>query len=263
MLNKKKNKKELNNFSAKQMENLREMEERTKKLSRRFWAGIFAIFIIAGSGIFYISIFYYNEMAKADLNSGYSKSTGEQLTAADWNSLKNDFVNKSGDTVTGNLTVNGDVCLNSGTCLSDLAPYVCPSVADFSTTVPSIHGGYRIFDLTTNPTTAVSFGLCLTDGCVIKREITNSSGVINRVFVDFERDPNNTNINQWTSSYNPAINTNGSGNDRIVAPYKKLSTGGYAMELRDDATGEQTATSWAVKDNSASYGINVYICAYQ
>ena len=57
MLNKKKNKKELNNFSAKQMENLREMEERTKKLSRRFWAGIFSIFIIAGSGIFYISIF--------------------------------------------------------------------------------------------------------------------------------------------------------------------------------------------------------------
>lgn len=46
------------------------------------------------------------------LTGNYSKSNGEQLTITDWNNLKNDFLDKSGDTMSGVLNMNNKQIIN-------------------------------------------------------------------------------------------------------------------------------------------------------
>jgi hypothetical protein len=67
---------------------------------------------------------YYEQLALA-LSSSYSKTSGDMLTAQEWNNLTNDFVAKSGDTMSGDLTVNGNITGNSicdagGNCLGSI-----------------------------------------------------------------------------------------------------------------------------------------------
>jgi hypothetical protein len=95
-----------------QIPNLQSMEKRVKKLTTRLWAGIFALlFIIAISGFFLFANMNFTMIVKA-LSPNYGKTSGQTLTANEWNTLEDDFVAKSGDTMTGNLTVNGQITGN-------------------------------------------------------------------------------------------------------------------------------------------------------
>ena len=89
-----------------------QMQKQIKKLTLRLWAGIFAVFIIIAVGVLMFTSVYYEQIAQA-LTGNYGKATGDLLTASDWNNLDNDFVAKSGDAMTGSLTVNGTVSANA------------------------------------------------------------------------------------------------------------------------------------------------------
>ena len=91
-----------------------EMKKQIKKLTLRLWAGIFAVFVIMAAGVLMFTSVYYEQIAQA-LTGNYGKATGDLLTASDWNNLASDFVDKSGDTMSGDLTVSGTV---SGTIIS-------------------------------------------------------------------------------------------------------------------------------------------------
>ena len=84
------------------------IEKQVKKLAIRFWAGIFVVFILIVSGILMFSSLYYKNMALA-LSGDYGKASGDVIDAAAWNSIGSDFVDKAGDTMTGNLDVTGNI----------------------------------------------------------------------------------------------------------------------------------------------------------
>ena len=94
-----------NNIISSQIANMQSMEKRVKKLTTRLWAGIFLLFIMLLSGIL---LFYYEQLALA-LTGNYTMTSGDLLTAGDWNTLSDDFVDKSGDTMNGNLNVTGNI----------------------------------------------------------------------------------------------------------------------------------------------------------
>ena len=97
-----------NSVNADQIANLRLMEKRVNKLTTRLWAGLFILFIMIASGILLFANFYYEQLALA-LTGNYTMTSGDLLTAGDWNALADDFVHKSGDTMSGDLTVNGNI----------------------------------------------------------------------------------------------------------------------------------------------------------
>jgi len=101
-----------------QILDLQSMERRIKKLTTRLWAGIFLLFIMLAAGILLFANFYYEQLALA-LTGNYTMTSGDLLTAGDWNTLADDFVDKSGDTMSGNLTAP-NVCNTSGDCLDNL-----------------------------------------------------------------------------------------------------------------------------------------------
>jgi hypothetical protein len=47
------------------------------------------------------------------LSANYNKISGNTLTSEQWNNLDDDFVAKSGDTINGNLTINGSLCFGT------------------------------------------------------------------------------------------------------------------------------------------------------
>ena len=73
-----------------------------------------AIFILITTLISGFFIFGPNltNIAKA-LTGNYSKATGQQLATTDWNNLDDDFVAKSGDTMTGPLNLPGNPSLTT------------------------------------------------------------------------------------------------------------------------------------------------------
>jgi hypothetical protein len=100
-----------NNSALNQAAKLQSMEKRLKKLTTRLWAVMFLLFIILAAGaLLYINL-YYKQLALA-LSSNYTKTSGDMLTAQEWNNLSSDFVAKSGDTMSGNLTVDGGLTIN-------------------------------------------------------------------------------------------------------------------------------------------------------
>lgn len=263
MFNKKKDMEKSNDFSPDQMKRLREMENRTTKLARRFWAGIFAVFIILTAAILSITMVYHEQFAAA-LSGNYVKSTGDTLTAAEWNNLTADFVSKSGDAMTGNLTVP-DVCLTGGSpCLSSIPqpPSLnCPGTPDFSST-PAGRGPSGVNYYMAFTPTAAQFNLCLETvnpgGCVIKRDITNATGVISSGTWEYVQYA----TNNWVSEYVPS-NTDVNGNTvikNIIQAY------GSSIKLVDDYWGtydvERNSNSWAVRDSSTTLGVNIYICTW-
>jgi hypothetical protein len=117
-----------NNSALNQAAKLQSMEKRLKKLTIRLWAVMFLLFIILSAGALLFANLYYEQLALA-LSSNYNKTSGDMLTANMWNNLTNDFVAKSGDTMSGDLSVAGDVSGNqlciSGNCKSSWSGLWC------------------------------------------------------------------------------------------------------------------------------------------
>ncbi len=106
-----------NDNRSEQEANLALMEARVKKLTTRLRAGLFLLFAMLIAGALFFANVYYERLALA-LTGNYTMTSGDLLTAGDWNTLANDFVDKSGDTMSGNLTAP-DVCTTAGKCLSE------------------------------------------------------------------------------------------------------------------------------------------------
>jgi hypothetical protein len=82
-----------------------------KNLNTKILASIFLLLCVVIVAVVFTTP-TFNKIAQA-LSSNYSKSATGQLSAADWNNLPNDFVAKSGDTMTGPLTLGGPLTLPS------------------------------------------------------------------------------------------------------------------------------------------------------
>ncbi len=106
------------NVNANQIANIQSMEKRVEKLTTRLWAGLFLLFIMLSAGILLFANFYYEQLALA-LTGNYTMTSGDLLTAGDWNNLSTDFVDRSGDVMSGNLTAP-NVCSTAGDCLDNL-----------------------------------------------------------------------------------------------------------------------------------------------
>ncbi len=77
-----------------------------KKLSKtKLSVLIFSFSILCLTLAFFLSGLTWKQIVDAFT----TKSAGSTLTVSDWNGLLGDFVKKSGDTMSGSLTVNGDV----------------------------------------------------------------------------------------------------------------------------------------------------------
>jgi len=79
----------------------------TQKNTKRIQKISFFVFVIAIFAIYVFSPISLSNIAKA-LDGNYLKNIGDQLTIDDWNGLKNDFLDKSGDTMSGDLTLPSD-----------------------------------------------------------------------------------------------------------------------------------------------------------
>lgn len=101
-----------------------------KKLERQLAMAFILLFILI---ISFLSVYDLNlNQEVLAITGNYSKNLGTELTVADWNNLRSDFVDASGDTVSGNLIVNGRIGLNNGSPSHEL------TVKDF-TGGPSIY----------------------------------------------------------------------------------------------------------------------------
>ncbi len=74
-------------------------------------AAIFLLLAIIISGFFIFSSFSLRQVALA-LTGNYSKSPSDSLDSTDWNNLPNDFLDKSGDTMTGQLNMSSNKIVN-------------------------------------------------------------------------------------------------------------------------------------------------------
>jgi len=76
------------------------------------------LFIILLSSIFIFSGLSPQQVVLA-ITGNYSKTSGQQLTTTDWNNLPNDFVAKSGDTMSGNLNMGAHGITNLANPITD------------------------------------------------------------------------------------------------------------------------------------------------
>ncbi len=74
-----------------------------KKVKIKLTAWFFLLFFLI-CGLFVITGLPLEQIALA-ITGNYTKSSGQQLTTIDWNKLPDDFVAKSGDTMSGNLNM--------------------------------------------------------------------------------------------------------------------------------------------------------------
>jgi len=77
----------------------------SKKI-RKPTAILLLVGIMIASG-FILSPLSWQKIAKA-VTGDYTKSTGDSLGVSDWNNLVNDFLDKSGDSMSGNLNMNSN-----------------------------------------------------------------------------------------------------------------------------------------------------------
>ena len=83
--------------------------KRINRSKLQLTAAIIVLIII--SGFFIFSSFSLRQVALA-LTGNYSKTSGNSLDYTDWNNLSNDFLDKSGDTMTGQLNMNSNKIVN-------------------------------------------------------------------------------------------------------------------------------------------------------
>lgn len=86
-------------------------QAKTKKLKARLTAAVFLLFIIIICGLFILSGFSINQLVLA-ITGNYSKGLTDELTADDWNNLDDDFIDASGDTMSGDLNMNSNKITN-------------------------------------------------------------------------------------------------------------------------------------------------------
>lgn len=79
--------------------------QRIKKLETKLHALIFLLILVLAGGSFVFLPSLKN--AAFALTGNYSKTDGDSLEISDWNNLKNDFLDKSGDAMLGDLDMNG------------------------------------------------------------------------------------------------------------------------------------------------------------
>ncbi len=82
-----------NDNRSEQEANLALMEARVKKLTTRLRAGLFLLFAMLIAGALFFANVYYERLALA-LTGNYTMTSGDLLTAGDWNTLADDFVSK-------------------------------------------------------------------------------------------------------------------------------------------------------------------------
>jgi hypothetical protein len=87
-------------------------EKKIKRLEVKFRGIIVLCFLIFISSVFLIYGIYSEQKVLAYDALNYSKNFGEKLEVADWNRLKEDFVVKTGDKISGNLEIFGSLKLN-------------------------------------------------------------------------------------------------------------------------------------------------------
>ncbi len=93
--------------------------KKIKFLKLQLSAAFVLLAVVLVSGVFVFTPVSWQQVAQA-LTGNYSKSTGEQLTVSDWNNLPNDFLDKSGDTMSGDLNMGGNNINNVGSLNASL-----------------------------------------------------------------------------------------------------------------------------------------------
>lgn len=84
---------------------------KVKKLEKQLIAAIILLFVLI---IGFLAMYDLKPGQEAlAITGNYSKISGAELTVGDWNNLQADFVDASGDTIGGNLIVNGRIGLNN------------------------------------------------------------------------------------------------------------------------------------------------------
>lgn len=86
------------------------VNQKVKKLKLRLTASVFLLFVLIVCGLFMLSGFSINRIVLALGN--YSKGATDELTFNDWNNLDDDFVDASGDTMSGDLNMNSNKITN-------------------------------------------------------------------------------------------------------------------------------------------------------
>lgn len=94
------NKKIINRFAGSRLHNI----DSGKKFKIQLISFLFLFILLIVSVLFLPDL---KNVAKA-LSPNYSKNIGDSLSNTDWNNLPNDFVAKTGDTMTGALNLPGD-----------------------------------------------------------------------------------------------------------------------------------------------------------
>jgi len=90
-----------------------EKEYSPLKLKKKLTVLLYSLFFLLICGWFLLSGLYLNQVVLA-LSSNYAKSSGQQLTTTEWNNLPNDFLAKSGDTMSGDLNLGTHKITNLG-----------------------------------------------------------------------------------------------------------------------------------------------------
>ncbi len=88
-------------------------KQKVKFLKWQLSAAFTLLAIILATGIFIFTPLSWQQVARA-LTGNYSKNTGDQLTVNDWNNLDDDFLDKSGDTMSGDLNMDSHNISNVG-----------------------------------------------------------------------------------------------------------------------------------------------------
>jgi len=241
------------------IKDIKGLKENLNKLNNRFWAGAFLVLILFISISLVALNIYYKKSAQA-LSANYGKNSGSTLTANEWNNLATDFVSKSGgDSLTGDYTIDGDVCLLNGPCLSSIPAYSCNLL--ISTPIAAAPGWIILSP--TNPSPINDPNVCASEeGCVIKRELIKTVSGVTKLYSSntwsYTQDPTN---DTWTSSYTPSAKVNGDNTNSYIIPPANSGN----LRLYDDRVSgnfEVDNDKWAVYDNSTTYGQRIYVCTY-
>lgn len=81
-----------------------------KKLEKQLTAAVFLFFILI---IGFLAVYDLGSKEALAISTNYNKASGGSLNVGEWNNLDDDFVAKSGDTISGNLMVNGKIGVNT------------------------------------------------------------------------------------------------------------------------------------------------------
>lgn len=156
-----------------------DQNQKIRKLEMKLHALVFLlIIVIVGAAFSFIPGLKNVALA---LSGNYSKSNGESLGIADWNGLDDDFLAKSGGTMTGNLNMGGGKVTNvaAPTVGTDVAnqAYVLSKISSSGSAKDISGNSLGMFCGETLPTDWVTYG----DGHTVYVDVDMSSASFSSV----------------------------------------------------------------------------------